>query len=109
MELVKVVYEESKKLPKEEMFGLVSQMRRSAVSIPSNIAEGYGRQYRREYLRYLSNSMGSHCELETQICVCKLLNYDLKFEELEGLTASCGKQLTALYRSLSDETPSPRP
>ena len=77
MELVKGIYEETRKLPKDEMFGLVSQMRRSAVSIPANIAEGYGRKYRKEYLRFLSNSLGSYCELETLVAVCRSLSYDL--------------------------------
>ena len=71
MLLTKEVYELCKKLPKDEIFALSSQIRRSAVSVPSNIAEGYGRRNKKEYLQFLGVAYGSACELETQLILCK--------------------------------------
>lgn len=71
MMLVKVVYEVTRHLPDTERWGLTSQMRRAAVSIPSNIAEGYGRQATGEYRHHLSISRGSLLELETQLLLCQ--------------------------------------
>jgi four helix bundle protein len=69
------IYRITKDFPKEEMYGLVSQMRRSAVSIPSNIAEGYRRKNRPEYLQFLRIALGSQAELETQISLSKDLHF----------------------------------
>ena len=73
VELVVAVYKLTDAFPREEMFGLVSQMRRAAVSIPSNIAEGRLRGYRKEYKQFLLNGFGSGGELETQIEIAKRL------------------------------------
>ena len=73
--LTSEVYNITRKLPKDEKFGLISQMDRSVVSIPSNIAEGSGRGSDRDFRRFLNYSMGSAYELETQI----ILSYDLHF------------------------------
>jgi len=78
------VYSVTEAFPKQDIFGLVAQMRRSAVSIPSNIAEGNRRKSRKEYVRFLSIAPGSCAELETQIS----LSTDLKF-----LTPEVGKKL----------------
>ena len=75
------IYKITRKFPKEELYGLTSQMRRAAVSVPSNIAEGYGRKTTPEYLRSLYIAYGSSCELETQI----LLSGDLGLMKAEAL------------------------
>ncbi len=74
-ELTKMVYIATKNFPKEELYGLVSQIRRSAISIPSNIAEGCGRQYPKESIHFFHISRGSLYELETQL----YLSHDLDF------------------------------
>lgn len=73
IELVMAVYECTDLLPKEETYGLISQMRRAAVSIPSNIAEGNRRGSRKEYILFLRYAFGSGAELETQLQIAKLL------------------------------------
>ena len=84
MDFVVEVYKVTRKYPKEEVFGIVSQMRRSALSIPSNIAEGYGRLYDKETMKFLSNALGSASELETQILISKDLGF-LCIEEAQEL------------------------
>lgn len=74
MEVVKQIYVETNTLPSTEQFGLISQMQRSAVSIPSNIAEGSGRT-NKDFKRFLSIALSSSFELETQLILCKELNY----------------------------------
>ena len=74
IDLVVDIYEVTAEFPKEEKYGLVSQMRRSAVSIPSNIAEGAGRNSDKEFCHFLSNAQGSNYELETQMIVSERLN-----------------------------------
>ena len=74
-EIVVDVYRTSKEFPREEMYGLVSQLRRAAVSIPSNIAEGFNRQHNKEYRQFLYTALGSCAELETQIEVSWDLGY----------------------------------
>jgi four helix bundle protein len=69
------IYKATKKFPKEELFGIVSQMRRSAVSIPCNIAEGYCRNHRKEYVQFLNIAFGSCGELETLLSLSKDLGY----------------------------------
>jgi len=75
VDLVMEVYKSTKTFPEEEKFGLQSQIRRCAVSIPSNIAEGGGRIYSKQFLSFLSNAYGSSCELETQLIIAKGLGY----------------------------------
>jgi len=75
IKLVEDVYKVSKSFPKEEMYGLQSQLRRSAVSIPSNIAEGFGRFHNKEYRKFLYISLGSCAELTTQIIIAAKLKY----------------------------------
>lgn len=75
MEFVTEIYTVTRSYPKEEMFGLVSQLRRAAVSIPSNIAEGYGRFYDKERIKFLSNALGSASEVEPRLCISKNLDF----------------------------------
>ncbi len=75
VQLVKEVFVLTNKFPKSELYGITSQMRRAAISIPSNIAEGYGRKSRKEYSYALSVSYGSALELETQIIITKELQF----------------------------------
>jgi four helix bundle protein len=75
IELVKEVYILTRELPQNEQFGLVAQMRRCAVSIPSNIAEGAARNSKKEYLQFLYIALGSMSELETQLIISKELNF----------------------------------
>ena len=75
MELVTNVYVATRSFPKDEIFGIVSQMRRAAISIPSNISEGYGRLYEKETVKFLSNALGSATELETQMIISKNLSF----------------------------------
>lgn len=75
IEVAKDIYILTKKFPKEELYGLTSQMRRSAVSIPSNIAEGFRRYHNKEYKQFLYITLGSCAELETQIIIANELDY----------------------------------
>ncbi len=72
--LVRIVYEVTASLPSEERYGLVSQMRRAAISVPSNIAEGAARQSNKESIQFYSIARGSLSELDTQLELCKVLN-----------------------------------
>lgn len=101
MEATCLLYNVAKKLPKEETFALGSQMRRAAVSIPSNIAEGYGRQSNKEHLHFLTISRGSIYELETQLLLCLKLGY-LKIEDilpLSNLLKELGRMSTSMINN----------
>ncbi len=97
------IYQATQNYPKEEIYGVVSQMRRSAVSIPCNISEGYRRGHRKEYIQFLHMAHGSCSELETLIS----LSHDLGliseqvYEELYGLQEEVSKLLNGLISSLS--------
>jgi four helix bundle protein len=75
MNLITKTYHSTKKFPKEEIFGLTSQIRRCSISIPSNIAEGHGRESNKDYLRFLNISIGSLFELQTQLEIAKNIEY----------------------------------
>lgn len=98
MELVYVVYEATQSFPKHELYGLVSQMRRAAVSIPSNVAEGKGRSSDRDFLLFLQHSRGSLHELETQILIAEHLGYvdAIKAAKLQDLAREVGRLLMGL-------------
>lgn len=104
------VYMLSKCLPQDERFELSSQLRRAAVSIPSNIAEGYNRRTRKDYLRFLSMASGSLGELETQLLLSKDLGLcgEGEVAPVIDATAEVERMLRALIRSL-DERRGPAP
>jgi four helix bundle protein len=100
--LVKKVYKLTQNFPSAEKFGLTSQMRRAAVSIPSNIAEGQCRHTRREFIQFLSHSEGSVAELETQVILCVELGHCAlaDTQEISSLTTELSKMLDSLRRKL---------
>ena len=102
MELVEEVYLIVKLLPKEETYALSDQIRRAVVSIPSNIAEGHGRNSDKEFSRFLMIAQGSRAELETQLEICIRLNYlDAEQTKLSfDLCDEVGKMLRNLSRKL---------
>lgn len=106
MDLVYIIYEYTEDFPINERFGLTSQMRRSAVSIPSNIAEGRGRGTRKDYKHFLDQAFGSACELQTQIEISKKLNYGLKKNiiKIESLTIEILKMLNSIISKLEAKT-----
>ncbi len=106
MELALGIYKITKEFPPEEKFGLTTQMRRAAVGIPSNIAEGSARQGKKEFKNFLSIAQGSLSELDTQLELSFLLEYvnPKKFQELDNLMIRIDKMLTGLIRSLTKNT-----
>jgi four helix bundle protein len=102
IELVTAIYKNSESFPKEERFGLTSQIRRSAVSIPANIAEGAGRHSRKEFAHFLSNSQGSASELETELIIANRLGYldETSFQSLIRELDRIGRLITGLVRHL---------
>lgn len=103
MRHVAEVYEITKAYPKEEIFGIVSQMRRAAVSIPSNIAEGYGWSYDKETYKFLSNALGSASELETQWILSKDLGFidEMAADAMTEKVAEIIRMLSSLIKTLS--------
>ena len=99
------IYRTSKKFPKHEIYGLISQIRRAALSIPSNIAEGYGRKTTPEYLRSLYIAYGSVCELETQILLSGDLGYlnEISLSKLQEKLGEVERMLKALIKSLENK------
>jgi four helix bundle protein len=102
MDLVEAVYRGTKTFPKEELYGLSSQMRRSAISIPSNIAEGHCRNGRREFVHHLSIALGSLGELETQILIAGRLGYldEGSVALLAASASEVGRLIVGLMHSL---------
>jgi len=102
MDLVVDAYKASQRWPKEEAYGLTNQMRRAAVSIPANIAEGQGRESMKEFLRFLIIATGSLYELETHLLIATHLNYlnQEQTDALTGQTAEIGRLLNGLKDNL---------
>jgi len=107
MELVAKIYLATALLPQDERFGLTSQLRRAAVSVPSAIAEGHARSSTKEFVRYISIAMGSLAELETQLLICTKL--ELMAEDVaHSLLSRCDEQsriLHGLRKSLASKLP----
>lgn len=101
MLLVRTVYGITKSFPNEEIFGLTSQIRRSAISVPSNIAEGAGRIGKKDFARFLDIAQGSLSELETQLLIAVDLGYLEAGHSVFGLSNVVGKLISGLHRSVS--------
>ena len=100
--IVKAVYDASSAFPAQEIYGLTNQVRRAAVSVPSNIAEGWGRGTRKDYVRFLQNARGSLYEVETQVILANDLGFVVPEvpERLLLQTGECSRVLNGLIRSL---------
>ena len=113
MELAQKVYQLTASFPREELFGLVSQMRRCAVSIPSNIAEGYGRGTNAELVHFLYISLGSSNELDSQLELSRRFSYitDEDFVSVDSLNNSVNKMIQSLIyvRKNQSREASPQP
>ena len=101
MQLSRMVYLVQKQLPKEEVYVLGDQIRRAAVSVPSNIAEGFGRETDKEFRHFLSIARGSLYEVKTQLQLAASLDYLKIDSDLEALIDETGRLLNGLSRSLS--------
>lgn len=109
LDLAEQVHRITSTFPREELYGLVSQMRRAAVSIPSNIAEGYGRGGK-DYARLVGIAYGSLLELETQADLCLRFGYsdESTLEHFRNLASEVGRMLNGLRASLNRSEPEPR-
>jgi four helix bundle protein len=105
MSLVVEVYQITKMLPKEETFSLSDQMRRAAVSIPSNIAEGYGRQTPKSYAQFLTIARGSAYELETQLLLCQKIHHltSATINTLVSAISEITRMLTSIINKLHQQ------
>jgi len=103
IELVKEIYKISKNFPKEEIYALTSQIRRAAVSIPSNISEGASRQTDKEFVQFLYIALGSSSELETQIIIAKELSYIDNVEIILQQIIRVKKMINGLIRHIKQK------
>jgi four helix bundle protein len=103
MELVETVYRFKQRFSAQEVYGLTNQLRRAAVSIPSNIAEGHARQHTKEYLNFLSVTQGSLAELQTQLEIASRLGYLAQpaTEQILNASISLSKQLYVLRNAIA--------
>jgi len=104
IQMTVAVYRLTRDFPREEIYGLTSQMRRSSVSVPSNIAEGQGRLNLAEFRQFLGIARGSNCELQTQLEISRVLGLGKPelLNEAEGLSHEVGKMIYAFMESLKD-------
>jgi four helix bundle protein len=105
MQLTKIIYKVTVSFPASELYGLVSQMRRAAVSIPSNIAEGAARTGKKEFLQFLNIAQGSASELDTQIELAQMLEFvdQQTYQEMMSLLTIISKQLYGLARRVKSK------
>ncbi len=104
IELVKNIYEVSNSFPKGELYVLTSQLRRTAISIPSNIAEGFSRFHNKEYRQFLYIALGSCAELETQMIIANYLKYldDDRFNDIINESEVICKMISNLIKKIND-------
>jgi four helix bundle protein len=104
MDLVLECYKLTQRFPANEQYGLTSQLRRATVSVPANIAEGFGRWHRKEFVRFLLTANGSLKEVETHLFISERLGYLQKpdLQKALGLTEELGKMLASLRQKLAD-------
>jgi four helix bundle protein len=106
VQLVEDIYQTTKSFPKEEVYGLTGQLRRAAVSIPSNIAEGFGRFHNKEYAQFLFTALGSCSEVITQLTIAQRLGFikNNNFENLIGEAEQISKMIMGLVKKLRENT-----
>ena len=106
MQLTVTIYRLTQGFPREEVYGLTSQIRRAAVSVPSNIAEGQGRLSPGEFRQFLGIARGSVCEVQTQLEIARALQFGKPelLNEAESLSHEVGKMVFAFLESLKDQT-----
>jgi four helix bundle protein len=106
MQLTTAIYRLTRDFPREEVYGLTSQIRQAAVSVPSNIAEGQGRLSSREFIQFLSIARGSICELQTQLEIARALGFGKPemIDEAERISHEVGKMIFAFLGSLQNQS-----
>ena len=106
IDFVVVVYQTTEAFPKDEKFGLTSQIRRAAVSIPANVAEGAARQSSKEFTYFLSNAQGSASELETELLIAHRLGYlgENSYQKMRATLDSIGRMIVGLSQHLNRKT-----
>ena len=104
-ELAVLTYSRTKSFPKEELYGITSQLRRAVVSVPANIAEGASRGHKKEYVHFLYVARGSIAETEYLLHLANRLGYlqDVEYKELEGVRRETAKTLHGLIKSVKEE------
>jgi four helix bundle protein len=105
IELMMQIYSCTRSFPKEEMYGLMGQLRRAAISVPSNIAEGKGRRTDKEFLLFLHHARGSIFELETQLTIAGLLGYipETEVRRLGNSAGEIARRLSGLIKAIGSE------
>ena len=110
MELTVAIYRLTREFPREEVYGLTSQIRRAAVSVPSNIAEGQGSPNPNEFRQFLGIARGSVCEIQTQLEIARLLQFGNSgaLDEAASLSHEVGRMIYAFLESLKKHAPENR-